>query len=108
MFGGQVPGFVFSPNPLIVAFAFGIVGGIAHEIVQSGGKVIVPKTVEKDLNLGTLVGVVLGVMSGLIALRGQDLTVVTSSSMINIAYTAAIGGFGFKALGDVDPKPQSP
>lgn len=97
--------FILYPNPIAVALLFGITGGIAHEIVQSGGTVLVPKPVDGgDVNLGTLTGAVLGVVSGFLVLHGVDLSVLTTSSMLTIAFEALTAGLALKGIADVDPK----
>jgi hypothetical protein len=102
--------FVLYPFPLAVALLFGVAGGIAHEIVQSGGTVLTPKKVgtDGDVNLGTLTGAVLGVLSGFLVLHGVDLTNATASNMVTIAFEALTAGLALKAIADVDPKTPPP
>ena len=108
--------FVLNPNPLIAAIAFGIVGGVAHEIAQSGGKVLIPTPVSGtsggatggggtsgDIYLGTLAGAALGCVAGILSLHGVSLTTQTPDTMVNIVVTAASAGLALKGVADVDP-----
>jgi hypothetical protein len=99
---------ILHPNPILVGLLLGIAGGIAHEIVQSGGKVLIPKRVAGgDLNLGTLSGAVLGIVSGFLVLHGVDLTKLAGNDMLNIAFEALTAGLALKGVADVDSR-QSP
>jgi hypothetical protein len=98
--------YVLNPNAIAVALALGTAGGIAHEIVQSGGKVLVPKTVDGgDVNLGSLAGVVLGLVAGFLVLKGVDPSTLTKpSDMLNIAFEALTAGLALKGVTDIDVK----
>jgi len=97
--------FVLNPNALIAAISFGVVGGLAHEIAQSGGKVIVPTRMENgDLMLGSLTGAALGVVAAILALHGVSLASQTQDSVLSVVVTALTAGVGLKGIADVDPK----
>jgi hypothetical protein len=96
--------FIYHPNPLLAAISFGIVGGIAHEIAQSGGRVVMPTaTTGGSIQLGTIVGAALGVVAGILSLHGVTFESQTPDTMINVVVTALTAGVGLKGLADVDP-----
>jgi hypothetical protein len=105
--------FTYYPNPLIAAISFGIVGGIAHEIAQSGGRVIVPTPEPNGIQLGTLVGAALGVVAGILSLHGVIIVntpsqTLTPNDLINVVVTALSAGVALKALADIDPSRKEP
>lgn len=53
-----------------LAVSVGALGGLTHEIAQSGGKVLVPRMCQDGLYLGSLAGMVLGIVAGLLVVRG--------------------------------------
>lgn len=56
---------------LALAFFVGGIGGILHELIQSGGKFFLPQPGEKEYYLGSFVGFFLGGVAGLIVLKGH-------------------------------------
>jgi hypothetical protein len=54
----------------IQAVAAGSLGGLIHEIAQSQGKIFFPKKMEDGLYLGSLTGMILGAVSGLMVIQG--------------------------------------
>lgn len=59
-------------NYLVVAICVGAVGGLVHEIVQSGGKYILPTTDNGNFMLGGLIGLIDGAIAGLLLMQGQN------------------------------------
>lgn len=60
-----------SPASLpIQAIASGALGGLIHEIAQSGGKIFFLQKRDDGLNLGSLAGMALGSVAGIIVLQG--------------------------------------
>jgi hypothetical protein len=94
---------ILYPNPLVAAISFGIVGGIAHEIAQSGGRVVTPTAEDGSIQLGTLVGAALGVVAGILSLHGVPVTSTNPGDAMNVVVTALAAGVGLKGLADVDP-----
>jgi hypothetical protein len=63
--------FAFIPTTVFIqAIAAGALGGLFHEIAQSGGKIFFMQKREDGLYLGSLTGMVLGSVAGLILLQG--------------------------------------
>ncbi|MEO0868257.1 MAG: hypothetical protein AAFY17_07375 [Cyanobacteria bacterium J06642_11] len=52
------------------SLAAGALGGLAHEIAQSGGKIFFIQKRQDGLYLGALTGMVLGCVAGLLVLQG--------------------------------------
>lgn len=64
-------GYYVWQRPFIVAIFAGALGGLAHEIVQSGGKYVLPNSDEKgNFVLGGLIGIITGGVAGLLLYQG--------------------------------------
>jgi hypothetical protein len=95
--------YILNPDPVRVSLLLGAAGGIAHEIAQSGGTVLIPRPdAQGDYYLGSLSGAVLGVVAGFLVLRGAVLTSPTTSDMVNLAILALAAGLALKGVADVD------
>jgi hypothetical protein len=93
------------PHGFIVALCAGALGGLAHEMVQSGGKFILPGTEDHNFCLGGLVGMVEGGVAGLLTYQGLLGTAgVTVSSKLVV--TAIVAGFALKGIADA-PNPST-
>lgn len=60
-----------SPWIIWLAVAVGGLGGLTHEIAQSGGKILFFQRKLDGFYLGSLAGVILGAVAGLLAARGM-------------------------------------
>jgi hypothetical protein len=91
-------------HALVVAISAGALGGLAHEVVQSGGKYVYPNVDEKgNFCLGGLMGIISGGTAGLLTYQGLLGTgPVTVSTKLVVA--ALIAGLAVKALADA-PNP---
>ena len=56
---------------LWLAVSVGALGGLTHEIAQSGGKIMFFKREEDGMYLGSLAGAVLGAVAGILVVRGH-------------------------------------
>lgn len=88
---------------LLLAVSVGGLGGFAHEIAQSGGKITFLKRENEDgVYLGTLAGVVLGGVAGILVIRGHLITsgggAVVSTSMTELAYEVFTAGLALKGV----------
>lgn len=82
--------------PFVLAISLGCIGGLIHELFQSGGKVLFFARKEDGLYLGSLGGMVLGGVSGLLsshAVAGTD-----PAQLQALAYDAFLAGVGMKGL----------
>jgi len=91
-------------HALIVAISVGALGGLAHEIVQSGGKYILPNKDENgDFCLGGLVGIISGGTAGVLTYQGLLATAPVTVST-KLVVTALIAGLAVKGIADA-PNP---
>lgn len=84
-----------------------------HEFAQSKGKIVFFEKHEDGLHLGSLAGVFLGVVAGLLAIRGYVIDSPTGASITQLGYEAFLAGLGLKGIaeaagGTVVPSPPSP
>jgi hypothetical protein len=56
---------------LWLAASVGGLGGLAHEIAQSGGKIMFFQKHQDGMYLGSLAGIVLGAVAGILVIRGH-------------------------------------
>jgi hypothetical protein len=90
-------GFAFH-SAFVMAFFLGCVGGLMHELFQSGGKVLFFEKKEDGLYLGALAGMLLGGVSGLLSARSVDSANVLQFNAL--AYDAFLAGMGMKGLAE--------
>src|SRR5947208_1039292 len=62
---------VSTRNYILVAVSMGALGGLVHEFAQSGGKILFFKKQEDGFYLGSISGMVLGAVAGILVIRGQ-------------------------------------
>lgn len=95
----------FAAHAFLVAVSAGALGGLAHEIVQSGGKYILPNTDQKgNFCLGGLMGIITGGTAGLLTYQGLLGTAPVTVSM-KLLVEALIAGLAVKGIADA-PNPQ--
>src|SRR5205809_3375691 len=56
---------------LWLAASVGALGGLVHEIAQSGGKIMFFHKYEDGMYLGSIAGAILGAVAGLLVIRGH-------------------------------------
>jgi len=92
-------------HAFVVAVSAGALGGLAHEIVQSGGKFILPGTDESNnFCLGGLVGIIEGGVAGLLAYQGLLGTKAGVIVTMQLVVASIAGGFALKGISDA-PNP---
>lgn len=67
---GVSVGLLFSEILLVQVIASGALGGLIHELAQSGGKIFFWQKRDDGIDIGSLAGMVLGSVAGVIALQG--------------------------------------
>ena len=87
---------------LWLAASVGGIGGAVHEIAQSGGRIAFFAKNEDGLYLGTLAGVVLGGVAGILVIRGYLIASATgaalSISTTQLAYEVFTAGLALKGV----------
>jgi hypothetical protein len=86
-----------------MAFCLGFFGrwnGLVHEIVQSRGRILFFKRQSDGLYIGTIAGVILGAVDGVLVIRGYMTgdTVTTNTTFVQISYEAFLGGLALKGI----------
>lgn len=71
---------------LLLAASVGALGGLTHEIAQSGGKIMFFEKEEGGMYLGSLAGAVLGAVAGILMVRGH-LIESAAGSALSISWT---------------------
>ncbi len=97
--------YYYIKRPFWVAISAGALGGLVHEMVQSGGKYVLPNTDENgDFMLGGLVGLLAGGIAGV--LTYEALLGTTPIPFPAIAVTAFLAGAAVKGIADAANPPK--
>ena len=62
---------MMSDDYILLAISMGAIGGLVHEFFQSGGKILFFKKAEDGYYLGSIAGMVLGAVAGILFIRGE-------------------------------------
>jgi uncharacterized protein DUF4257 len=94
-----------SPWVVWLAVAVGGLGGLSHEFAQSGGKILFFQRKVDGFYLGSLAGMILGAVAGLLAVRGLVATpsAVTSTGQtgpIPIIFEVFLAGLALKGVAE--------
>jgi hypothetical protein len=99
---GVVAWFSYGRSPAVLAISLGCLGGLVHELAQSGGKIMFFESRKDGLYIGSLAGLVLGGVAAILVVRGvlvPDLAAkLTDSGYVNLAYEAFMAGLGLKGI----------
>ena len=82
-----------------LAMSVGGLGGLVHEIAQSGGKILFFQKQKDGMYLGTISGIVLGAVAGLLTIRGflpSDGSNATTD--MQIIYEVFLAGLALKGV----------
>lgn len=82
---------------LVLAVGMGALGGLIHEIAQSGGKILFFQRHEDGLYLGAVAGIVLGAIAGMLMVRGS-LASPAAADAVELTYESLIAGLGLKGV----------
>lgn len=86
------------PSALGIAVSVGALGGLAHEIAQSGGKILFFRRYDDGLYLGAIAGMILGAVAGLLVVRGHLISDVTNVGPVQLSYEVFFAGLGLKGV----------
>jgi hypothetical protein len=81
---------------VLLAGCLGALGGLAHELTQSQGRFIVPRPNEDGVYLGTLMGLVLGAVAGIVAAP----TFLNNPTAYTVGFGTFFAGLGVKGAAD--------
>lgn len=81
-----------------LAVSVGGLGGLVHEIAQSGGKILFFERKLDGFYLGGLAGVVLGAAAGLLAIRGFLVDPNVQVNEFELIYEAFLAGMALKGV----------
>jgi hypothetical protein len=86
----------------ILAFSLGGIGGLVHDIAQSRGKLLFFKRQSDGLYLGTVAGVFMGAVAGIVVIRGYLTgdTPTTDATFVNMSYEAFLAGLALKGVAE--------
>ena len=79
---------------LIIPLIAGAAGGFIHDIAQNKGIITLPKRINNEIYLGTLLGIFIGAACGLLAIP------TSGEGVERVASVAFFAGVGFKGLGE--------
>jgi uncharacterized protein DUF4257 len=87
-----------------LAVSVGALGGLVHEIVQSGGKILFFQHREDGVYLGSIAGMALGTVAGVLVVRSQLPAVTgvdaTPALMTELAYEIFLAGLALKGVSE--------
>ena len=87
---------------LWLAASVGALGGLVHEIAQSGGKIMFFQRHQDGMYLGSLAGVVLGAVAGILVIRGHLIASAAGNaplvSTIQLSYEIFMAGLALKGV----------
>jgi hypothetical protein len=89
----------YNQNAFAVAISLGCVGGLMHELAQSGGKVLFFAKKDDGVYLGSVSGMMLGGISGMIAAHAIPFP-QPGPEFQNLAYETFMAGLGLKGLAE--------
>jgi hypothetical protein len=81
-----------------LAVSVGGLGGLVHEIAQSGGKILFFERKLDGFYLGGLAGVVLGAAAGMLAIRGFLVDPNVPVNTFELIYEAFLAGMALKGV----------
>ena len=91
-------------NILGLAVSVGALGGLAHEIVQTGGKIMFVQRRDDGVYLGSIAGMALGTVAGVLVVRSELPAVTgiatTDEAMVRLAYEIFLAGLALKGVSE--------
>jgi uncharacterized protein DUF4257 len=85
---------------LALALSVGGLGGLIHELAQSRGKILFFSKQDDGIYLGTIAGVVLGAVAGVLTVRGFLLegSETTFEGTVKVTYEVFLAGLALKGV----------
>jgi hypothetical protein len=87
-----------SPTSLYLAASVGALGGLAHEIAQSGGKILFFEKKDDGFYLGALSGMILGAVAGVLSARVLFTGKPPELSAAQLTYESLLAGVALKGV----------
>jgi hypothetical protein len=81
-----------------LAVSVGGLGGLVHEIAQSGGKIFFFERKLDGIYIGALAGAILGAVAGLLAIRGLIINPAAPVNPRQLIYEAFLAGMALKGI----------
>jgi hypothetical protein len=81
-----------------LAISVGGVGGLIHEIFQSGGKLLFFSRKIDGIYLGSLTGVFMGAVAGVLTVRGNLIGATTVNNTADLTYQIFTAGLALKGV----------
>jgi len=91
--------FAYSASPpvmIAVTILAGAIGGLGHEFVQSGGTISFFKVKDDGVYLGSMAGIVIGAIAGLLFIRSLTPPVDVNALLVE----SLLAGLGFKGIAE--------
>jgi len=85
---------------MLLAACMGGLGGMAHEIAQSGGRILFFQSNKDGVYLGSIAGVVLGAIAGILVVKGDITGDVLSISTFQLTFDTFVAGLAFKGVAE--------
>ena len=97
----------YAGNIPTVALSAAALGGFLHEIIQSGGSVAFPKSYADGFYLGSVYGLLLGIVAGMLFLEATPTGLKVDAVFVSQVFFAglALKGVSEAAGGQVQAKP---
>jgi hypothetical protein len=83
---------------LTLAVSAGGAGGLVHEIFQSGGKLLFFSRKVDGIYLGSLTGVLMGAIAGVLTVRGNLVGATTLNNTADLTYQIFTAGLALKGV----------
>ena len=85
-----------------LAFSVGGLGGLVHKIAQSRGRILFFQRHSDGLYLGTIAGVILGAVAGILVIRGYLTgdTATTNATFVQMSYETFLAGLALKGVAE--------
>ncbi len=90
-------------NYIWLAISMGAIGGLVHEFFQSGGKILFFKPADDGVYLGSVAGMILGAVAGILYVRGELGNLTNPATDVNqqqLAIDLFLAGLGLKGVAE--------